>query len=120
MPPASESNDGKQREAHGPVDHSRDGVFLFNFFVADRTEQNIAVWHHTAGWFQQERVSITRQSWLPMPAQRPPVHHHQSLPLESAARLLPALIFKRSFRNYVLSHFDANHTAPMPVHYRLA
>ena len=32
-----------------PVDHSRDGVFLFNFFVADRTEQNIAVWHYTAG-----------------------------------------------------------------------
>ena len=26
----------------GPVDHSRDGVFLFNFFVADRAEQNIA------------------------------------------------------------------------------
>jgi hypothetical protein len=38
----------------GPVDHSRAGVFLFNYFVADRQAQNIAVWHYMAGWFQQE------------------------------------------------------------------
>ena len=34
--------------------------------------------------------------------------------------VLPSLLFKRSFRNYVLANFDANRTAPMPVLYKLA
>jgi hypothetical protein len=37
----------------GPVDHSRDGVFLFNYFVADRLSQNIVVRHYTAGWLNR-------------------------------------------------------------------
>ena len=72
----------------GPVDHSRDGVFLLNFFVADCTDQNIAVWHQTAGWFQQENgygqfdgPAANAGAWFS-------VHNHQPLPLESAARRL--------------------------------
>jgi hypothetical protein len=38
----------------GPVDRTRDGVFLFNYFFADRLEQNLAVWEYTAGWFEYE------------------------------------------------------------------
>lgn len=34
--------------------------------------------------------------------------------------VLPSLLFKRSFRTYVLAHFEANDTAPMPILYRLA
>ena len=37
-----------------PVDHSRQGAFLFNYFFADDTAQNLAVWEYTAGWFEQE------------------------------------------------------------------
>jgi hypothetical protein len=33
--------------------------------------------------------------------------------------VLPSLIFKRSFHDYVLAHFDANDTAPMPILYGL-
>jgi hypothetical protein len=51
----------------GPVDHSRGGVFLFNYFVADRPAQNIAVWHYTAGWFQQE--TCLDNSTVLLPAQ---------------------------------------------------
>jgi hypothetical protein len=36
----------------GPVDHARQGVFLFNYFFADDTAENLAVWEYTAGWFQ--------------------------------------------------------------------
>jgi hypothetical protein len=104
----------------GPVDHSRDGVFLFNFFVADRTEQNIAVWHHTAGWFQQETGLDNSTVLLPMPAHRPPYTIINHCRWNRLRDVLPALIFKRSFRTYVLAHFDANDTAPMPVLYRLA
>jgi len=28
----------------GPVDHTRQGVFLFNYFVADSVAQNLGVW----------------------------------------------------------------------------
>src|ERR671910_1549046 len=38
----------------GPVDHHRQGDFLFNYFFADDTAQNVAVWEYTPGWFQQE------------------------------------------------------------------
>jgi hypothetical protein len=46
----------------GPVDHSRDGVFLFNYFVADRPSQNIAVWHYTAAGFNRKPASTTPPS----------------------------------------------------------
>jgi hypothetical protein len=38
----------------GSVDRTRDGVFLFNFFFADRLDQNLAVWEYTAGWFEDQ------------------------------------------------------------------
>ena len=34
--------------------------------------------------------------------------------------VLPSLLFKRSFRRYVLEHFEANDTAPIPILYKLA
>ena len=37
-----------------PVDHSRGGVFLFNYFFADSVDQNLSVWNYTVGWFQAE------------------------------------------------------------------
>lgn len=104
----------------GPVDHSRDGVFLFNFFVADSTEQNIAVWHYTAGWFQQETGLDNSTVLRPMGAHRSPYTIINHCRWNRLRDVLPALIFKRSFRTYVLAHFDANDTAPMPVLYRLA
>ncbi len=104
----------------GPVDHSRDGVFLFNFFVADRTEQNLAVWHYTAGWFQQETGLDNSTVLLPTPADRSPYTIINHCRWDRLRDILPALLFKRSFRTYVLAHFDANDTAPMPVLYRLA
>src|SRR5712691_6097858 len=38
----------------GAVDHTRDGVFLFNYFYADSPAQNLAAWDGTAAWFQRE------------------------------------------------------------------
>jgi hypothetical protein len=34
--------------------------------------------------------------------------------------ILPSLLLKRSFRDFVLAHFDASDAAPMPIFYRLA
>ena len=104
----------------GPVDHSRGGVFLFNYFVADRQAQNIAVWHYTAGWFQQETCLDNSTVLLPSgqaEAGYTLINHCRWPRLRD---VLPSLLFKRSFRRYVLEHFEANDTAPIPILYRLA
>lgn len=104
----------------GAVDHGRDGVFLFNYFYADSLAQNLAVWEYTAGWFQKETGLDNSTVLTPIEpdlSQYTLINHCR---WESVAQVLPALVFKRSFRNFVLAHFDANDTAPMPILYKLA
>jgi len=104
----------------GAVDHGREGVFLFNYFYADSLAQNLAVWEYTAGWFQKETGLDNSTVLTPIEpdlSQYTLINHCR---WESVAQVLPALVFKRSFRNFVLAHFDANDTAPMPILYKLA
>ncbi|AEQ51982.1 hypothetical protein [Pelagibacterium halotolerans] len=104
----------------GPVDHRRDGVFLFNYFLAESPERNLAVWEYTAGWFA-DQTGLDNSTVI-----LPDAGHSGGLTLINHCRwdrlgdVLPSLLFKRSFRDYVLANFDANRTAPMPVLYRLA
>jgi hypothetical protein len=104
----------------GAVDHSRDGVFLFNYFYAHSIAQNLAAWEHTAGWFQCETGldnSTVLAPTRPDLSQYTLINHCR---WNRLADVLPSLVFKRSFRDFVLAHFDANDTAPMPILYRLA
>jgi hypothetical protein len=104
----------------GAVDHRRDGVFLFNYFYADSLEQNLAVWEYTAGWFQRETGLDNSTVLVPTKpdlSQYTLINHCR---WDRLRDVLPSLVFKRSFRDFVLAHFDANDTAPMPVLYRLA
>ena len=104
----------------GAVDHGRDGVFLFNYFYAESLEQNLAVWEYTAGWFHKE-TGLDNSTVLaptdPDLSQYTLINHCR---WDRLADVLPSLVFKRSFRDFVLAHFDANDTAPMPILYRLA
>ncbi|MCW1933564.1 hypothetical protein [Pararhodobacter zhoushanensis] len=104
----------------GPVDHARQGVFLFNWFTAEDLDQNLAVWNYTAGWFTDQTGLDNSTVLQPQAGQAPdwPLVNHCRW--EGLSDILPALIFKRSFRAYVLAHFAANRTAAMPVLYRLA
>ena len=45
---------GSNARCMADVDHSRQGVFLFNYFFADDLATNLAIWEFTAGWFQAE------------------------------------------------------------------
>jgi hypothetical protein len=104
----------------GAVDHSRDGVFLFNYFYADSLARNLAVWEYTAGWFQKETGldnSTVLAPTRPDLSQYTLINHCR---WDRLGEVLPSLLFKRSFRDFVLAHFDANDTAPMPILYRLA
>lgn len=104
----------------GPVDHSRQGVFLFNYFFADSVEQNLAVWNYTAGWFQAETELDNSTVLLPTDAARSNYSIINHCRWDRLSQILPSLIFKKSFHSYVLDNFAANNVAAMPVLYRLA
>jgi hypothetical protein len=104
----------------GPVDRTRDGVFLFNYFFADRLEQNLAVWEYTAGWFEYETDLHNSTVLLPEPGERRDYTIINHCRWDSLWNILPALLLKPSFRSYVLAHFEANNTAAIPILYRLA
>lgn len=101
----------------GDVDHSRDGVFLFNFFFADDVDQNVAVWEHTAGWWELETGLNNSEVLLPEPgsSQYTIINHCR---WDRLADFLPDLALKRGFRAHVEGTFDANDVAPMPILYR--
>lgn len=104
----------------GPVDHSKGGVFLFNYFFADDTAQNLAVWEYTAGWFQRETGLDNSTVLLPRNGERSEYNIMNHCRWDRLRDVMPSLIFKRSFRTYVLANFAANRVAAMPILYRMA
>ena len=103
-----------------PVDHNKQGVFLFNYFFADSLQQNLAVWEYTAGWFQQETGLDNSTVLLPTGGQPSGYTIINHCRWNQLADILPSLIFKKSFHSYVLDNFYANHVAAIPILYRLA
>ncbi len=104
----------------GPVDHSTNGVFLFNYFFADDTAQNLAVWEYTAGWFEQETGLDNSTVLLPRDGERSKYNIINHCRWDRLRDVLPSLVFKRTFRTYVLANFKANRVAAMPILYRMA
>lgn len=104
----------------GPVDHDRSGVFLFNYFYADRLEQNLQVWEYTAGWFQQETGLDNSVLLLPNPGQPLDYKIINHARWDRLSHFLPSLLFKPSFRSFVLANFAANGTAAIPILYQTA
>jgi hypothetical protein len=104
----------------GEVDHDRDGVFLFNFFAADNRDQNLAVWEYTAGWFQDQTGLDNSTVLLPAAGEASDYTIINHCRWDALRDIVPSLIFKPSFRRYVLANFEANRTAAIPILYRLA
>lgn len=104
----------------GPVDHSKQGVFLFNFFYGDQLNQTIGIWHFTAGWFMQETNLDNSTVLLPNDQETSDYTIINHCRWNSMKDILPALIFKGSFKSYVLDNFYANKVGAMPILYELA
>lgn len=102
----------------GEVDHKRAGVFLFNYFYADRLDRNLAVFEYTAGWFHDQTGLDNLTLLLPKKKTDYTIINHARW--RRLRDIVPALLFKSSFRDYVLRYFEANQTAAMPILYRLA
>lgn len=102
----------------GDVDHRPDDAFLFNYFYADDGETLLDVWQYTAGWFQAETGLANSALMQPLdgePAEYGVVNH-ASWPTLRA--FLPGLIFRPTFRRFVLANFKANGIAAQPIIYR--
>ncbi len=102
------------------VDHGKQGVFLFNFFYADNVQQNIGIWEYTAGWFQRETGLDNSTVLLPENPEKSDYKIINHCRWDSYSNILPSLIFKKSFRSYVLDNFYANNVATIPILYKLA
>jgi hypothetical protein len=102
------------------VNHKKKGVFLFNFFVAESKEQNLGIWEYTAGWFQDQtnlNNSTLFDSIDPQQDTYSVINHCR---WDSFLDILPSLIFKKTFKTYVLENFAANDVAAIPILYKLA
>lgn len=104
----------------GPVNHGGDGVFLFDYFDADRTDLNLAAWQYRAGWFQDQTGLDNSTVLLPDSTSEPRYRLVNHAFWDRLSDVLPSLILKRTFRTYVLEHFASNGVAAMPMLYRPA
>ena len=104
----------------GPVNHRRRGSFLFNYFVADDTEQMLAVFDYTAGWWMQETGLDNSTVMLPREGERTDYAIINHCRWDHLWNFMPSILFKRSFKDYVLANFYANNITPRAFIYRLA
>jgi hypothetical protein len=104
----------------GPVDHSKKGVFLFNYFFSDQVNRNLEVWEYTAGWFQDQTGLDNSTVILPDQIKENSYKIINHCRWDHLIDILPSLIFKSSFKKFVLNNFETNNVAAMPILYRLA
>lgn len=101
------------------VDKTRQGLFLFNFFVAGDPAVALGLWDHLAAWYTVETGLDNSTLLSPIgPADYVFVNHARwdmSLP-----RFTVTQFGKRSFYTYVLANLRANRVASMPILYHLA
>ncbi len=102
------------------VNHKKKGVFLFNFFVAENKEQNLAIWEYTAGWFQNQTNLDNSTLFDSVDSQQNTYSVINHCRWDSFLDILPSLIFKKTFKTYVLDNFAANNVAAIPILYKLA
>ena len=110
---------GSNARRIAPVDHEQQGVFLFNYFSAETVETNLDAWQYTAGWFQ-DQTGLTNSTVIqPVDTDAVPYRLVNHCRWDHLRDVLPSLIFKRSFHNFVLRVFADNKVIPRPILYRL-
>ncbi len=110
---------GSNARRIAPVDHERQGVFLFNYFSADDVETNLFAWQYTAGWFQDQTGLDNSTVLRPVDPDHAPYSLVNHCRWDRLRDVVPSLLFKRSFRRFVLRVFAENRVAPRPILYRL-
>lgn len=104
----------------GAVNHARQGVFLFNYFYGKSIEQNLSVWEYTAGWFEKETDLDNSTLLLPIHKEDSSYTIINHCRWNTLWDIIPDLLFKRTFKKYVLDNFYANQVGAQPILYKLA
>lgn len=102
------------------VDHKKKGVFLFNFFIAENKEQNLDIWEYTAGWFQDQTNLDNSTLFDSIDSEEKTYSVINHCRWDSFFDILPSLIFKKTFKTYVLANFAENNVAAIPILYKFA
>ncbi|MGK8503598.1 hypothetical protein [Nocardia asiatica] len=100
------------------VDHDQDSWFLFNYFFCQDRRTVFDVWEYTAGWFQRKTALPDSALMQPLPGEPADYSliNHASWP--NLRTFLPSLLFRPTFRSFVLANFAANDVAAQPIIYR--
>jgi hypothetical protein len=107
------------RKRVGDVDKTRQGLFLFNYFVADDAAVALQLWEHLAGWYAVE-TGLDNSTLLEPLEQAAYAFVNHARWDSSLPHLMLRQLTKPSFRTYVLANLQANRIVAMPILYRLA
>jgi hypothetical protein len=103
----------------GDVDKTCQGLFLFNYFVADDAGVALQLWDYLAGWYAVE-TGLDNSTLLEPLGDADYVFVNHARWDHSLPRFLLRQLTKPSFRTYMLANLQANRTGAMPILYRLA
>jgi hypothetical protein len=123
--------DGVARDVHvmaaraarrlGDVDTSRDGLFVFDYFVAEDARVLPELWTCLTGWYVVETGLDDATLLTPLDGE-----HSDYAAIDTARWDLSVpgyfarQLSKKTFRSYVHANLDANRVGAMPVLYRRA
>jgi hypothetical protein len=124
-----EAVEGATRDTHvmtarcsryiGDVDKTRQGLFLFNYFVADDPEVAIQLWEHVAGWFVGA-TGLNNSTVLEPIGDSDYVFVNHGRWDFGLPQFMLRTFAKPSFRRFVVTNQLVNRTGAMPLLYRLA
>ena len=103
----------------GDVDKTRQGLFLFEDFVADDAAVALQLWDYLAGWYAVV-TGLDNSTLLEPIGEAGYVFVNHVRWDHSLPRFMLRQLTKPSFRTYVLANLQANRTGAMPILYRLA
>ncbi len=103
----------------GDVDKSRQGLFLFNYFVGDDPEVALELWDYLADWYVVE-TGLRNSTLLAPTSDADYVFVNHARWDESLPSFMVRQMAKPSFYRCVLANMRANRTGAMPLLYRLA
>jgi hypothetical protein len=103
----------------GDVDKTRQGLFLFNYFVAEDADVALQLWDHLAGWFVGA-TGLNNSTVLEPIGDSDYVFVNHGRWDISVPQFMMRTFAKPSFRRYVVTNQLVNRTGAMPVLYRLA
>jgi hypothetical protein len=89
------------------------------FYLFDKKKQNLEVWNYTAGWFQKETNLDNSTLLLPTKTEASAYTVINHCRWDNLKAIIPSLLFKKTFKKYVLDNFYANRVGAMPILYKL-